>query len=1303
MKKIILLLLLTFGFANAQIINIPDATFKAELLAASPTVEKALNFSDQWIKIDANNDGEIQESEAQQVKLLALSEFLIFNITGIDGFSNLESLRITTSLITTLNIGGLTNLKSLNCLNMPILSTLNLDGASDLTTLSLYSLPNITTLNLSNLNNLTKINCFGTSIVSLNVSNLPNLAEILYSGNQLTTSMNLSELPSLTKLDCAFNNLSVLTANELTALTDLNCSGNQLTNLNGFPNLIKLNCESNKLTSLNVSSLTALTELYCSGNELTSLNVNGLASLTTLSCSYNKFVTFSLSDLPNLISLNCGNNNELTSVTLQNLPNLEEFKVIGNLNGNAVPLGQLATLSLSGLPSLQKLECNNGVLTSLSLNGLTNLTELNCSRNQITDLNVSNLPNLQKLVCDTNPIVNLNVSNLSNLLELNCGGAYVVDGVMVGHLTTLNVSGLTNLKKLYCYYSLLTTLNLTGLVSLEELFCDGIANDLGQLTSLNVNGLTNLKKLSCKNQQLTSLNVSNLVNLTDLYCSHNQITSLDLTGLINLKILDYTYNHLANLNLVDLPSLTTLNCSYNQLVTLNVLNLTSLTELYCSYNQLTALNLSGLDNLITLDYSYNQLTLSNISGLSTNLQSLYCSSNDLTSLDVSGLTNLIILDCSSNQLPSLDVSTLTNLRILNCSNNQLPSLELFNTPNLETLNCSQNSIENLNIFWLNNLNSLHCRDNQLTSLDLSNHTNLLQLDYSNNLIPNLDVNNLTNLQYLGLSATQTTVLDVSNLNNLNFLFCYDNLLTTLDVNNAPFLNVLNCNNNQLETLFIKNGRDEQDLSYSGNPNLAYICADSSQLESIQTQLNNWGMDATVCNTYCSFTPGGNNNTITGITIFDFNNNGCDVADEVNPFIRLDINDGTETGTTVTNINGTYNFYTDAGTFEITPNIENPTWFEFSPESSTFTFTTDNNIATQNFCIAAVGTHQDIEVILAPLEPARPGFDATYKVVYKNKGNQMVSGAVNFVFDDARTDFISAEPIADAVETNSLTWNYENLMPFENRSIVIRLNVNGPMETPAVNNGDILNFTTSITPVVADELPLDNQFAYSQTVVGSFDPNDIVCMEGDNLSPSEIGSYLHYIINFENTGTAPAENIVVKVEIDTTKYDLSSLQLLNGSHPVEARVNSNVAEFIFKGINLETNGHGNILLKVRSKSSVNVGETVSKKANIFFDYNFPIITNDANTTFQDLSVEEHLIDNSVTIYPNPSHNVVNIEASSTITSVQVYDIQGRLLMTHLANDIKTTIDIADKANGVYFFKINSDKGIKVEKIIKKYAY
>ncbi|RZK12335.1 MAG: T9SS type A sorting domain-containing protein [Flavobacterium sp.] len=198
------------------------------------------------------------------------------------------------------------------------------------------------------------------------------------------------------------------------------------------------------------------------------------------------------------------------------------------------------------------------------------------------------------------------------------------------------------------------------------------------------------------------------------------------------------------------------------------------------------------------------------------------------------------------------------------------------------------------------------------------------------------------------------------------------------------------------------------------------------------------------------------------------------------------------------------------------------------------------------------------------------------------------------------------------------------------------------------------------------------------------------MEKGLLADDEVKKILNDFVRY----TANVDNPVIeKFQIDKFKADVQPyfVVVVNGN---------NVAEFIFKMINLETNGHGNILLKIRSKESLDAGATVTKKANIFFDYNFPILTNDANTTFQDLAVEEHLMDHSIAVYPNPSQNVVNIEASSIIHSVQVYDIQGRLLLTHLANDLKTRIDISDKTDGIYFFKIYSDKGIKVERIIKK---
>ncbi len=230
-------------------------------------------------------------------------------------------------------------------------------------------------------------------------------------------------------------------------------------------------------------------------------------------------------------------------------------------------------------------------------------------------------------------------------------------------------------------------------------------------------------------------------------------------------------------------------------------------------------------------------------------------------------------------------------------------------------------------------------------------------------------------------------------------------------------------------------------------------------------------------------------------------------------------------------------------------------------------------------------------------------------------------------------------MVDNLAVNSLSWNYSNLLPFESRTITVTLNVNSPTETPAVNIGDTLNFVVSTFPLEADENPQDNTFQYVQTVVGSYDPNDITCLEGDVVAPSEIGNYLHYAINFENTGTFPAENVVVKTEVDAAKFDIGSLQLMNTNFPVDARISGNKVEFIFKNIQLPIGGHGHILLKIKTNETLVVGDAVANRADIFFDYNFPIDTGLANTVFQNLSNSVFEVDGSVLVAPNPASNEV----------------------------------------------------------------
>ena len=507
----------------------------------------------------------------------------------------------------------------------------------------------------------------------------------------------------------------------------------------------------------------------------------------------------------------------------------------------------------------------------------------------------------------------------------------------------------------------------------------------------------------------------------------------------------------------------------------------------------------------------------------------------------------------------------------------------------------------------------------------------------------------------------------------------------------------------MTSLFIKNGIAEISLGFSSNPNLAFVCVDDAEMNAVQALATSYGLTACAINSYCSFVPGGGYNTIYGSINFDKNNDGCDANDLPLKNIRMNLNDGTNTGTTFNAVNGGALFYTHAGNFTVTPVLENPSYFNVSPTPITVNFAADSGLSqTTSFCIAPNGTHHDVEVVMVPMTIARPGSEAVYRLVYKNKGTQVASGTLNFSYDESVLDYVSASLTSNALTGGAASWNFIDLLPFETRVIDVTLRVNTPTATPAVIDGDILVLNAAIAiNGVTDEMQADNQFVYNQKVVNSYDPNEVECLEGEQLPTSKVGEYLHYVIHFENTGTADAINVVLKDVIDEAKFDMGSLQVIESSASVYTRINNNVAEFIFQNINLKPGGgRGHILLKVKSKSNLVADDTVSQKANIYFDYNFPIETNDEKTTFAALGVNENELDQTVKVYPNPVVNEVQISAQNNIRSVQVYDIQGRLLQVQTGGEMNAVLDLSTHNQGVYFLKITTDSGSKVERIIKQ---
>jgi hypothetical protein len=78
------------------------------------------------------------------------------------------------------------------------------------------------------------------------------------------------------------------------------------------------------------------------------------------------------------------------------------------------------------------------------------------------------------------------------------------------------------------------------------------------------------------------------------------------------------------------------------------------------------------------------------------------------------------------------------------------------------------------------------------------------------------------------------------------------------------------------------------------------------------------------------------------------------------------------------------------------------------------------------------------------------------------------------------------------------------------------------------------------------------------------------------------------------------------------------------------------------------------------------------------------------------------DSKFTVYPNPTKGLVDIsnDADASISSIELSDINGRVVKNIIFNDNQTQIDISQLSQGMYLMKIVSDKGIAVKKIVKE---
>jgi uncharacterized repeat protein (TIGR01451 family) len=325
----------------------------------------------------------------------------------------------------------------------------------------------------------------------------------------------------------------------------------------------------------------------------------------------------------------------------------------------------------------------------------------------------------------------------------------------------------------------------------------------------------------------------------------------------------------------------------------------------------------------------------------------------------------------------------------------------------------------------------------------------------------------------------------------------------------------------------------------------------------------------------------------------------------------------------------------------------------------------------------------------------------------NGGCQSVSGSVLLILDPL-VQYDSASIVPSSIQGDTLIWDYSN-WNYDSTHFMIAVYVT---TSQSAITGDTVCFTAMVNPIAGDVDTLNNLKTYCEPVLASYDPNDKkvypsgVC--DDNVY---MGHPLTYTVRFQNTGNSEAIHVNIIDTLDSN-LNLATLEVLGQSH-LMMEVNyfgGQIVQFNFENIYLPDSlsdpvgSNGYVVFKIEPREGLAINTSVGNEVNIYFDFNSPILTNTATTTFtndipcdstDNVGVYEHekLI---FSAYPNPMNTEVTFNINNTEAhSLVVYSSIGVTVMTDEIVD-RSILSIGDLPAGIYYFIVDERHVLKMVK-------